>query len=49
MIRGTLGIQTGNMTEAEAGIDIIVEDLGGVEMRVDLEIEMGLTLKDKSE
>ena len=46
MIEGTVRIDTGHMTEAEGGIVIIVEDLGG-EMRVEIEIEMDLTLGTK--
>ena len=46
VVEGTLRIETGHMKEAEAGIGIIVEDLGAEE-RVDLEIDIDLTLRVK--
>ena len=41
---GTLRIETGHVTEAEAGIEMMVENLGEAEERVDLEIQIGLAL-----
>ena len=47
VIGRTLRIEKDHMTEAESEIEVIVEDLGGAEERVDLEIEIGLTLRIK--
>ena len=41
VIGGTLKLETGHMTKAE--IEMILEDLGGLEERLNLEIDMGLT------
>ena len=42
---GTLRRETGHMTEVEAGIEIIEEDLVGIEETVDLEIQVDLLLE----
>ena len=47
VIEGILRIETGHMMQAESGIEMTVEDLGQVEERVDLEIEIGLTVGTK--
>ena len=40
----TLRIETGHMIESEVGMEMTVEDLGGEEERMNLEIEIGLNL-----
>ena len=43
----TLRIETGHITEVEAGIEVIEEDLAGTEETVDLEIEVDQLLGTK--
>ena len=43
VIEGTSEIQKDQMTEEEAGIEMIEEDLGETEVKIDIEIETGLT------
>ena len=45
VIERTLRIETSHMTQVEAGIYMILEDLEGAKERVDQEIEIGLTLE----
>ena len=44
VIAETLRIETGHVTEVEARIEVIVEDLGGIEEIVDLGIVVDPTL-----
>ena len=47
VIEGNLRIEQCHMTEAKAGIQMIIEDLGEAEETVDLEIEINLALGTK--